>query len=89
MFEADAGHAVDSPSGLPDSKCVHRLPISARDQLARTYRTLGPFLLAVRRSRLRRGRAALLDSVLPGALDARVRDQIVAETRGNPRRDTA
>jgi DNA-binding CsgD family transcriptional regulator len=27
---------------------------------------------------------ALLDSVLPGRLDARVRDQIVAETRGNP-----
>src|SRR5580704_7878738 len=27
---------------------------------------------------------ALLDAVLPGALDARVRDQIVAETRGNP-----
>jgi DNA-binding CsgD family transcriptional regulator len=27
---------------------------------------------------------ALLDSVLPGSLDARVRDQIVAETRGNP-----
>ena len=27
---------------------------------------------------------ALLDSVLPGPLDARVRDQIVAETRGNP-----
>jgi DNA-binding CsgD family transcriptional regulator len=26
----------------------------------------------------------LLDSVLPGPLDARVRDQIVAETRGNP-----
>jgi DNA-binding CsgD family transcriptional regulator/tetratricopeptide (TPR) repeat protein len=26
----------------------------------------------------------LLDSVLPGKLDARVRDQIVAETRGNP-----
>jgi DNA-binding CsgD family transcriptional regulator/tetratricopeptide (TPR) repeat protein len=28
--------------------------------------------------------AALLDSVLPGKLDPRVRDQIVAETRGNP-----
>ncbi|MBO0835746.1 MAG: AAA family ATPase [Actinobacteria bacterium] len=27
---------------------------------------------------------ALLQSVMPGALDARVRDQIVAETRGNP-----
>ena len=27
---------------------------------------------------------ALLDSVLPGPLDARVRDQIVSETRGNP-----
>jgi DNA-binding CsgD family transcriptional regulator len=27
---------------------------------------------------------ALLDAVLPGSLDARVRDQIVAETRGNP-----
>src|SRR5262245_56438318 len=27
---------------------------------------------------------ALLDSVLPAKLDARVRDQIVAETRGNP-----
>ena len=27
---------------------------------------------------------ALLDSVLSGSLDARVRDQIVAETRGNP-----
>ena len=27
---------------------------------------------------------ALLDSVLPGPIDARVRDQIVAETRGNP-----
>jgi len=27
---------------------------------------------------------ALLDSVLTGSLDARVRDQIVAETRGNP-----
>jgi DNA-binding CsgD family transcriptional regulator len=27
---------------------------------------------------------ALLDTVLPGSLDARVRDQIVAETRGNP-----
>jgi DNA-binding CsgD family transcriptional regulator len=26
----------------------------------------------------------LLDSVLPGGLDSRVRDQIVAETRGNP-----
>jgi DNA-binding CsgD family transcriptional regulator len=26
----------------------------------------------------------LLDSVLPGSLDGRVRDQIVAETRGNP-----
>ena len=84
MFEPDAGHAVDSPSGLPHSKCVHRLPISARDQPARTCRTLGRFLLPVRRSRLRRGRAALLDSVLPGAPDPRVRDQIVAETRGNP-----
>jgi predicted ATPase len=28
--------------------------------------------------------AALLDSVLPGKLDSRIRDQIVAETRGNP-----
>src|SRR6266699_2168418 len=27
---------------------------------------------------------ALLDSVLPGPIDGRVRDQIVAETRGNP-----
>ena len=27
---------------------------------------------------------ALLDSVLPGLIDARVRDQLVAETRGNP-----
>ena len=27
---------------------------------------------------------ALLDSVLPGPLDTRVRDLIVAETRGNP-----
>ena len=27
---------------------------------------------------------ALLDSVLPGPLDARVRDQVVSETRGNP-----
>ena len=27
---------------------------------------------------------ALLDAVLPGSLDVRVRDQIVAETRGNP-----
>lgn len=27
---------------------------------------------------------ALLDSALPGSLDGRVRDQIVAETRGNP-----
>jgi DNA-binding CsgD family transcriptional regulator len=27
---------------------------------------------------------ALLDSVLPGLIDARVRDQIVAETQGNP-----
>ena len=27
---------------------------------------------------------ALLNAVLPGSLDARVRDQIVAETRGNP-----
>ena len=27
---------------------------------------------------------ALLDSVLTGPLDARVRDRIVAETRGNP-----
>ena len=27
---------------------------------------------------------ALLDSVLAGPLDARVRDRIVAETRGNP-----
>jgi AAA ATPase domain len=27
---------------------------------------------------------ALLDSALPGPIDARVRDQIVAETRGNP-----
>jgi DNA-binding CsgD family transcriptional regulator len=27
---------------------------------------------------------ALLDSALPGPLDARVRDQIIAETRGNP-----
>ena len=27
---------------------------------------------------------ALLDSVLPGNLDPKVRDQIVAETRGNP-----
>jgi DNA-binding CsgD family transcriptional regulator len=27
---------------------------------------------------------AMLDSVLPGPLDARVRDQIVTETRGNP-----
>jgi DNA-binding CsgD family transcriptional regulator len=27
---------------------------------------------------------ALLDSLLPGPLDARVRDQIVSETRGNP-----
>jgi DNA-binding CsgD family transcriptional regulator len=34
---------------------------------------------------LREGDArALLDSVLTGPLDARVRDQIVAETRGNP-----
>ncbi len=34
---------------------------------------------------LREGDArALLDSVLPGPLDARVRDQIVSETRGNP-----
>jgi hypothetical protein len=29
---------------------------------------------------------ALLDSVLTGPLDARVRDQIVSETRGNPHR---
>jgi DNA-binding CsgD family transcriptional regulator len=28
--------------------------------------------------------ASLLDSVLPGRLDTRIRDQIVAETRGNP-----
>jgi DNA-binding CsgD family transcriptional regulator len=28
--------------------------------------------------------AALLESVLPGRLDSRIRDQIVAETRGNP-----
>ena len=27
---------------------------------------------------------ALLDSVVPGRLDERVRDRIVAETRGNP-----
>ncbi|MDV3123623.1 AAA family ATPase [Mycobacterium sp. 21AC1] len=34
---------------------------------------------------LRRGAArALLDSVIPGLLDERVRDRIVAETRGNP-----
>ena len=40
-------------------------------------------LLAV--TGLREGDArALLDSVLTGPLDARVRDQIVAETRGNP-----
>ena len=40
-------------------------------------------LLAV--AGLREGDArALLDSVLTGPLDARVRDQIVAETRGNP-----
>ena len=29
---------------------------------------------------------ALLDSVLPRQLDRRIRDQIVAETRGNPLR---
>ncbi len=34
---------------------------------------------------LRQGDArSLLDSVLPGPLDARVRDQLVSETRGNP-----
>jgi len=27
---------------------------------------------------------ALLDSVVPGRLDERVRDRIIAETRGNP-----
>ena len=29
-------------------------------------------------------RAPLLDSAIPGRLDERVRDRIVAETRGNP-----
>jgi hypothetical protein len=36
---------------------------------------------------LRRDHArALLDSILTGPLDARIRDLIVAETRGNPHR---
>ena len=57
MFEADAGHAIDSPNGLRTASGVHRHPprSAATTCPHLEFRTLAPFPLAVRRSRLRRG----------------------------------